>query len=372
MGAWLDAEWLDIKSLVMYGFGKQGRSYYKDLSKKFNIAAIIDNNTELTQMGGHDGIPVIASEDYFKRDSGCRIVIAAAGDAYRQIRNQLSKAGKKEGRDFIDADTFITLYGWQKHKKVCLGRVSLQVTECCNFNCEKCQLLKPFFKDVRHEELQELKDTADVFFAYVDSVSCLSIVGGETFLYPQLSEVVEYIVRKYGSRIERIMLPTNGTVMPDDKLLKVLSDNIGLAVVRISDYSTNLKGIHGRLKQFMEELKYDEWIDFGTPQEGISIGETKEDIRRHMLDCNGRCQTLTVGGKYYYCSRQRAAERAFGYEPEDGDVLDFFSLSREPSVKENIVLFHTGNMKKEYCSFCNVCRGYQSKKTVLAGIQKNK
>ena len=289
------------------------------------------------------------------------------------------REGKRENEDFIDADAFLLGWFWQFKKEVHLGRVSTAITERCSLRCKNCITYMPYYKRPIHYAYKDMCHNMDLLCSLADSIACLNIVGGEPFLSCDLSRYLDYIMSKYKNTIGKTVIITNGTVIPDSKTLYALKRYD--VEVRISDY-TDAVPYRERLDTLLEKfensgvnyqkIRFDEWLDMGRPDNNISIGETPDEIREHMFRCNGRCQFLCQG-KYYYCSRQWAAEGAFQYQLEQGDYLDLSELVQDlSSGKERLLSFHVGNLEKGYCQYCHICRGFDSDIIVKAGEQIQK
>lgn len=372
-----DDSWKDIENIIVYGFGRQGKGYITELSRTFHVVMIIDNGVK--DVNNYQDIPIVSFEQYLKYNLTEKIIVTAAGMAHQSIKQSLLEYGKKENVDFADADAFLAGWFWQFKKKVYLGRVSTAITEKCTLHCKNCITYMPYYKQPVNYEYEALCHNMDAICVLADSISCLHIVGGEPFLSPHLGKYLEYIFSKYENIIGKAVIITNGTIVPDEETLYLIKKNN--AEIRISDY-TNIVPYQKKLNELIhkiesfkidyQKLRFDEWINMGKPDENINMGETADRIRAHMLRCNGRCQFLCEG-KYFYCSRQWAAEGAFHYQLEDGDYLDLDELTNNIELgKEKLINFHVGNLEKGYCQYCRICRGFDSDLIVKAGEQIGK
>lgn len=369
-----DDSWKEIENIIVYGFGRQGKGYITDLARNFNVVMIIDNGVK--DRKSYQDIPIISFEQYLIGNHTEKIIITAAGMAHQSIKQSLLQHGKKENVDFVDADAFLAGWFWQFKRKVYLGRISVSITEKCTLRCRNCITYMPYYERPVHYDYESLCHSIDALCALADSVSCLNVVGGEPFLSPHLGKYLIYIMSKYAKIIGKIVIITNGTMIPDEETLHLIKNyNVE---IRISDYTSavpyqkKLNELIHKLENYeidYQKLGFDEWLDMGKPDENIIMGETADEIKEHMFRCNGRCQFLCQG-KYFYCSRQWAAEGAFHYQLEDGDYLDLDELiSNIESGKEKLINFHVGNMEKGYCKYCQICRGFDSDLIVKAGEQ---
>lgn len=370
-----DSEWSSISEIVIYGFGRQGKDYIELFEKYFKVLAIIDNGDKSSN--DYRDIPIMKFKEYLCQGIKAKIVVTAAGQAYSSITSSLVECGKKEFVDFMNADVFYMLWTWKTTQKLTVGRLAIPVTEKCTLRCEKCFALIPYFKCPDNYGLDMLKENADLLFSVVDYVGCLNLAGGEPFLNPVIGKFINYLENNYSKNIGKIQIISNGTVLLTEETLVEMSKHKNV-VVRLSDYLGSIaygKRFHEVIEQFDKYRidcrieKLDEWVDLGFPGDSIKISDTPNGIQEHMRNCNGKCQ-LYINGRYYYCGRQWSAEKAFGYELEEDDVL-VLDVEKETTyrLKEKLLMYHLGNLSKGYCDYCNRCRGFDCGYAIKAAEQ---
>jgi radical SAM protein with 4Fe4S-binding SPASM domain len=90
--------------------------------------------------------------------------------------------------------------------------VMLELTTHCNLSCTICPREYDFGKDMDkgNMSVDQVKKVIDELFPYLDSIGLTGM--GETFLYKDLEEIVDYIIKKNKGII--ISLSTNG-IAPD-------------------------------------------------------------------------------------------------------------------------------------------------------------
>ena len=372
----LDASWQDITSVAVYGYGKTSRGSIDWFMDNFTVTSVIDNS-ECYRGQFYRGVPILSLDEWRGQDHGEKIIILAAAKALASIKKSLVALGKREWIDFVDVDSFVIEWHIRFKNMLCLGKVTTSVTERCTFNCRNCNMLMPYYKTPQDYSLDMLKSDADLFFSITDFVTAFIIIGGEPFLFGGLNEYLDYLGQNYGRRIGNIQLITNGSILPDDALLKTIKKyNIE---VRLSDYTFTVayKNRYDEFKRRLSafDIRYvefvqNEWIDFGFPHDDVNIGRNAEELRRHMLNCHGMCHWLH-DGKYYYCSNSFAADKTGLFRLTEGQ--DYLSLAdiaeRKSDGGVEILEFHNGNMKNGYMTFCKKCRGFACQKTVKAGVQ---
>jgi len=93
----------------------------------------------------------------------------------------------------------------------------------------------PYFHDPVHYDADKIiQSLHNLFSTGIIQFQELSILGGETLLYPDLARVIEFALNI--KQVQRISIVTNGTLLPDSKLLPMMRNP--RFFVRISDYGT--------------------------------------------------------------------------------------------------------------------------------------
>ena len=131
------------------------------------------------------------------------------------------------------------------------------------------------------------------------------MVGGEPLMNPDNPKAIDYIGRKYRKKIGRLLLTTNGTLVPKPSTFELFKKHC--VTVSISDYTDSIK-YERKLKKFLDLIhEYDltyfvrsniKWNDFGDPNEIRFFGE-KENID-HFDSCTAPYKGIN-NGKYFYC-----------------------------------------------------------------------
>ena len=79
----------------------------------------------------------------------------------------------------------------------------------------------PYTEHFFDRKIEEVKKDIDIVFQYIDELSLLVLVGGEPLLYVPMGELVTYIGEKYKSKIGKVLVITNGTIIPDKSLCEI-------------------------------------------------------------------------------------------------------------------------------------------------------
>lgn len=367
----LDEGWKKIDSLVLFGFGKTAHGNIRNFINDFNIKTIIDNNP-VFEGKFYNEVPILDFRKYLEqRKAEEKIVLLVAGKSRESIKKELENVGLRENIDYTDMDTFSTEWFYRFKNQIRLAKIGVSVTNRCTFNCKNCNMLMPFYKKPKDYNLDILKNDLGTLFQKIDFVNSFAVIGGEPLLYPELDKYLIYLGKHYREKIGNIQLITNGSIVPSDDLLKVIKEYD--IEVRISDYTATisyekkLREVRTKLNLLdisFIEFKQDEWIDFGFPYENVVMGETMDELRKHMLSCHGMCWWLH-NGKIYYCSNAWSGEETGLIELiEEQDFIEI-----EKTSKDYLYDFYLGNMKNGYMTHCKRCRGFHSKRALIAAQQ---
>lgn len=339
------------------------REFYSRMEQYIKITHIIGNHT-LEENWKHNNIKFVQQEDSqiirSVIDKTIRIIcLERDRNKYDEYEKYWLSKGAVLNETFFQGEVFEAVYNVYAMNRIYLDRVEIFLTNCCTLNCEKCIAYIPYFNKKENTSLTVLKNDADLLFIHVDYINKLKLLGGEGFLYPYIKEYISYLYKKYGDKIGSIRIGTNGTIFPEDSVIKVCKDcNV---IVDISDYRSSVpdKCRLEEVKQYFEEhgVKTDikrtgeQWLDMGFPN-NIPAKRTSNEEAKHFFECAMFCRQF-VDGKFYFCCSNFAAVRV-GLFKEDPN--DFFDFHKNFSKKE-LLEFELGFSSKGHTSFCEVCNG---------------
>jgi hypothetical protein len=148
----------------------------------------------------------------------------------------------------------------------------------------------------------------DLLFSKIDMLLLLHISGGEPFTYPNLDDLINYIVRTYNDKLGRLEMTTNGTIIPSEKLLTAMKNaELYLTVDDYSDalpqYRDKRNGLIDKLNEYgiaYRMLKADTWIDLD-PFTRNRARLSNEQLRTHFETCAVPWQEYR-DGKLWLCN----------------------------------------------------------------------
>ncbi len=299
-----DEKWRDLRKVILFGYGKQGKKAFVTLKKDFEIVAIVDNDKN--KVGQVEGINIIHSDEAKEILSDNKIIVTVQEHNYLSIRSQLENLGLHEYDDFVMYQQFVSEWYFKFKKKVYLLKTDIYVTAVCNLNCKNCLIFVPYWKKKQVFSLEQIMNDIDKYFQCVDYVVSMDIIGGEPFTYKHLDSLIKYIGEKYREKIGYLGIITNGSILPkDNTLLLIKKYNIGISISDYSkevQYTDKVETLCNLLNE--KKIKYFrnpeiEWFDFGFPNEKYNY--QGDAARRHMECCNTVCH-LVHDNKVYYCS----------------------------------------------------------------------
>lgn len=242
-----------------------------------------------------------------------------------------------------------------KKDAIRIQHLELMVTERCSLRCKDCSSLVPWFKAPEDIDLYKYKCEFDKLVRAVDFISELSVLGGEPFLNNEISGFMESYVDC--DKIGMIAFYTNGTVIPNAKLLEILSHE--KIWVHISNYGNVSKNIlkltelfdGAGVKYFVRT--YSEWQDAGNFRKR---GRSEAELKKQYENCfKARCYSF-YKGKLYCCARASNGAAAQVIDDDRRNSFDFNIGKTELSDEETVQ-----NLKEwlsgPYFPVCDFCDG---------------
>ena len=353
----LTKDWESIDSVVPYGAGIVG-NICKTLFDKVDIKIpfVIDRDKRKQGMTWRNS-PVISYEEAKPKLGGQKIVVMAGHDAYGKITRFLNDEGLTEFKDFCNVGQFMSEWMWTAKQMNCVFHVDMTITTKCTLNCRHCNLFIPYHKEHVNYSFDELKKNIDLFFERIDFVTYFGLIGGETFLHPDLEKLIKYLGENYRKQIGRITVVTNGTVPPKDSLLELIKKyEMYLSISDYTDvvqYGEKMKTLVKRAKEYGIDYSRNDsivWTDFGFPEHPYK--RTPEELEEHLKSCRPNWNALH-DGRFYYCNVSLCAERSGMFRLQNEDSIYLASI--EPGDK--VACRKIVELSRGTSSFCRICGG---------------
>lgn len=349
------------KSFYLFGAGDYGCQFYNVIKDEINIAGYIDNSDK--KQGTLVNAIMCYSLDEVEVDQHTGIIVTMSQIARVKPLGQLNDKGFIYGRDYFIIEDFLSVYFAYRYNQVYFSSISFLPSTACNLNCKNCLNFNPFAKQFYVREWEDLVKDVDIFFSCVDRIMLFHVSGGEPMIYKHTADLIEYIDKNYGNRIDTLRTVTNGTIVPKDEVLEKLSKcNVEITV---DDYREAVPRFNERFDELIKKLdeyhiryyinKVDSWIDLAPEKTDYSLW-TDEQVEHHREECSQSWQELR-DGKLYNCNYAAYATVAgIAGEQDLEEVYDLKSYT-EDKVKE-LIEFRLGYTTKGYTNFCKKCRGF--------------
>jgi organic radical activating enzyme len=242
--------------------------------------------------------------------------------------------------------------------------ISINVTNRCTLKCKHCADLIPLINKPKDVDYVDLIQDIDKIFNSVDYIHRILLAGGELFLHPEIDKIIDKCINS--KKIKCVQITTNGTIIPNDKILKMLSNK--KVFVRVSNYgevAKNRNKLLGLLKY--HNINYDDCRN----QKWSYMGElncrnrTKRQLEKVFNECEVRHCIGLHDGKIHLCTRSAVGVK-LNIVPKDGK--DYINIR---TASSNIIRKRIGSLyNKDYIQACNFCDGINSRsKKIPAGVQ---
>lgn len=353
------------EKIYIFGAGLIGEEYRPLFERLGCFAGYIDNDRR-KQDSGVNRACVISFEEYCDEKMDGFIMVTADEKNIPAIKAQLCQEGLKEQTDFYTYMDFMkTVYpilSVYLYNQFYVELAQICLTERCSLKCKACAHgCYAVDADSQDMSLDIAKESADSFFGKVDLIKEFVLIGGEPFLYRDLDKVIAYIGEKYRGKMINFAITTNGTIMPEQKILDLCREHNVL--IRISNYSAELKYLEKKYTKLKEELEKNKimyilgdsdyyWMDYGFKT--VDRGGKAEDLIPVFDKCKTPCREIR-GNRYYYCVMARSVSDNLGFGLGDEDYLDFNKIKKED--KKVLLEFEMGYSDKGYLDMCNHCNG---------------
>lgn len=233
--------------------------------------------------------------------------------------------------------------------KVVLPYFEIVVTTKCSLQCKDCGSIIPYYANPYNIDFPEIEKSLQSLFEFIDEVRLFGVIGGETFLYPELDKVIKDLCSR--KQVGSIRIFTNAVVK------KPLSDNLLAQLkhpkVHVSISNYGLPSTY-TFCDYLKSEKIDvrmgskmEWLDRG---DMTCRNRDKEELTRQFKTCYMKTCKSILNGKFYYCPRSGHAHDMGLVETSQDDYV-ILSGNKEDVRQKILHLYYA----KDYLAACNYC-----------------
>ena len=368
------SDWDIETEYVLFGASKECVQFIRSLDllmgdKKLKIKYIVDHNIKDTTTVDNineiskffrqskniktdrTDLKLIHIDDFVATPNE-KVIITT--DVYRQFYKEYLE---KHNIQYTWYKNIASIWPFKYENKVHIFQTDVLVTERCTLACSHCNMFMPHFVSPDHRNLETIKSDIDLFFNKVDYVSVFHLVGGEPFLYPFIEDVIRYVLTNYITKIDKLIITTNGTIQPKQSILDLLKNSD--VILSVSDYTDKLENIKSKVLKVIESFKSQninhyvrteiEWYDFGDLR--IKKNLETDKLTKHFDSCTAPFRGLN-DGKFYYCHLNTSAVLTKLFPLNDNDYVGLKDVS-----KEDLIKFDLGYTDLGYITFCDNCNG---------------
>lgn len=263
----------ELKGVLVYGAGELGIELHKILKGIGADYKFVDDYLGIEKK--YLDVEVITSDEMrtLMKEKGYIVVLTLGKINTSILLKQLILEGMVLGENLFEFQSFVNFYlhiiAAYRYNKCFVNSCSVKVINTCTLHCEKCMSALPYMKE-KNLSLKEAMEETDFLFSKLDYICYYAIGIGEGFLYQELDKLIEYTMENYKDNIGVFVIVSNGTIVPSEKVLKMVKKyNIS---IRVSNYYSvpGWKEKYEKLCEVLEKYEimiqdyvYDEWIDMG-------------------------------------------------------------------------------------------------------------
>lgn len=247
-------------------------------------------------------------------------------------------------------------------------RLAIIVTLKCTLKCKLCCNCVPMYNNPPIIEKELIFNDIKEAFTIYDRIEWFQFVGGELFLHPNMDDIIKEGI-KYSNQFSKLIIMTNGTIIPSKGVFSVLSENKEKVQVQISDYgvlSYKIRDLERLLKDhqipyvtkvFHGDIQhYGGWVDCGGFDDR---GYSDEEIQYLFDHCwqIGMSNLHLYNGEIHNCIRSLFAKDLNQLEIPKDEYIDL--RNDEYTLEEKRILaakFNTSPL-----TACKACGGFDTK-----------
>jgi hypothetical protein len=206
-----------------------------------------------------------------------------------------------------------------------------------------------YYKSPKDTDLNELEADIDRLCSIVDEINEVRVLGGEPLINKNFHLVVKKLINE--PKIRKIIIYTNGTIIPSDEQLEILKNDKVLFI--ITDYdklSGNLDNLTNKLSEnsisfYVQEVGH--WTDCSK----ILKHKRSDDDNKNLFNncCAKNILTLS-NGKLFRCPYSANADRLHAVSFKD-DSIDIYN---DDDIKNKIRDYI---LDKDFLKTCDYCNG---------------
>ncbi len=347
------------KSVYLYGEYSEVVNFIEKneeikISIKGFISPVENHETNLE-------LKLFTEDEITKEKNGLIFFIWNKKHGYRKVVNTLNELKEFSHVEFCVLDLmkyknndklFLEDRHFDSENKI-LPRILVLLTHKCSLKCKECAMLVPYVENPVHRNLQEIINDIDNFLRGINRLKSIGLTGGEVFMYPQLNKILEYLINQ--SKIDEIQLLTNGTITPNDSVIKLLKNK--KIYVRISDYGQFEKMSNLVILFEKNNIKFDVCTDMKWWSAGDCKKRNKStyELRTEFMNCGtGDFCKMLLNGKFYGCERAARMDYMNKYSSTN-DYVELLNDDNDEEIYNKIKKMYK-LQTMDACDYCDLSK----------------
>jgi MoaA/NifB/PqqE/SkfB family radical SAM enzyme len=230
--------------------------------------------------------------------------------------------------------------------------LDVQVTERCTMKCIDCSNLMQYYEKPINSDQFILESSLEKILSAVDKINELRILGGEPFLYKNLSNLLD-IIKNYNN-IDKIIIYTNATFVPNNEIIKSIMNDKRI-LVEITNYLEYSKA-KDKLIDVFKELKIDfishlpqNWTDSARI---INTNRKADELTDLFEKCCVNDILTLLHGKIYHCPFSANAHNLKAIPTSDSDYILIEKNISVHELKNKLKKYYFGRKFLTACKYC--------------------
>ena len=246
----------------------------------------------------------------------------------------------------------------QIRKENSIDQIYLNITTKCSLRCRDCSVFIPYVNNPCIYDADEIMKDFKHVLDCLGYIRIVNFYGGEPLIHPKLAEMI--LELKDEKRIDRISIITNGTIIPNERLLQVLKDEPRI-MIRISDYgilSSKLKELEQILSEYHIAYEVSNYTYWDAPSKIALCNESEEQLMEKFQLCTACNILFLLNRKLYLCCTVSAVNNIGGFPPSETNYVDLEKYSKTKEILEKEIQQYVARPKnKQYMDACKYCSG---------------
>lgn len=254
-------------------------------------------------------------------------------------------------------------------KRVQEKQLAISILTPCTLRCRLCTALTPFYDEKKCHYIasfRQLQREITALFDVYDFINDMTITGGEPLLHRELPEITAFLLREFSDRFQMLRIFSNGTVLPNPRLMKVLTENVRdkfeFVIDHYGEFSPKAEEtvellersrIKYRINQYYGGSQHcGGWVDCGPIDKYRNYSPQEiEELVHHCHYATWKC-LLLFKGKVHLCSLAACGEDLGYFRLKPGEYVDLLDPATSLEEKRRTAA-SLGDTAVTACQYCD-------------------